>query len=126
MDSLQDSGSSILVAPVSSYRLTSAAIGARDTGSRGETLLRVKHCLGLVRIKLQQQQEQLNTIEPPRSQKFHRVSINIRNGVTGSLDDIATLKLVDQEDEQDEDLLPQAAAQVHKVWLSRALLLSSP
>ena len=37
MDSLQDSGSSILVAPVSSYRLLSAAIGARDTGSRGET-----------------------------------------------------------------------------------------
>ena len=36
MDSLQDSGSSILVAPVSSYRLLSAAIGARDTGSRGE------------------------------------------------------------------------------------------
>ena len=36
MDSLQDSGSSILVAPVSSYRLMSAAIGARDTGSRGE------------------------------------------------------------------------------------------
>ena len=39
MDSLQDSGSSILVAPVSSYRLMSAAIGARDTGSLGETLL---------------------------------------------------------------------------------------
>ena len=37
MDSLQDFGSSILVAPVSSYRLLSAAIGASDTGSRGET-----------------------------------------------------------------------------------------
>ena len=37
MDSLQDFGSSILVAPVSSYRLLSAAIGAIDTGSRGET-----------------------------------------------------------------------------------------
>ena len=31
--------------------------------------------------------------------------------MTGSLDDHATLKLVDQEDEQDEDLLPQAATQ---------------
>ena len=31
--------------------------------------------------------------------------------MTGSLSDPATLKLVDQEDEQDEDLLPQAATQ---------------
>ena len=37
--------------------------------------------------------------------------------MTGSLDDHATLKLVDQEDKEDEDLLPQAAAQVPKVWL---------
>ena len=39
------------------------------------------------------------------------VSINVRNGVTGSLGDPATLKLVDQEDEYDKDPLPQAAAQ---------------
>ena len=39
------------------------------------------------------------------------VSINVRNGVTGSLGDPATLKLVDQEEEYDKDLLPQAAAQ---------------
>ena len=39
------------------------------------------------------------------------VSINVRNGVTGSLGDPATFKLVDQEDEYDKDLLPQAAAQ---------------
>ena len=42
--------------------------------------------------------------------------------MTGYLDDPATFKLVDQEDEQDEDLLPQAASQVPKVWLSRAVL----
>ena len=42
---------------------------------------------------------------------FFAVSINVRNGVTGSLGDPATLKLVDQEDEYDKDLLPQAAAQ---------------
>ena len=39
------------------------------------------------------------------------VSINVRNGVTGSLGDPATLKLVDQEEEYDKDLLPQAPAQ---------------
>ena len=39
------------------------------------------------------------------------VSINVRNGVTGSLGNPATLKLVDQEEEYDKDLLPQAAAQ---------------
>ena len=42
---------------------------------------------------------------------FFAVSINVRNGVTGSLGDYATLKLVDQEDKKDEDLLPQAASQ---------------
>ena len=31
--------------------------------------------------------------------------------MTGSLGDPATLKLVDQEEEYDKDLLPQAAAQ---------------
>ena len=31
--------------------------------------------------------------------------------MTGSLDDHATLKLVDQEDKKDEDLLPQADTQ---------------
>ena len=39
------------------------------------------------------------------------VSINVRNGVTGSLGDPATLKLVDQEEEYNKDLLLQAAAQ---------------
>ena len=38
------------------------------------------------------------------------VSINVRNGVTGSLGDPATLKLVDQEEEYNKDLLLQAAA----------------
>ena len=87
-----------------------------------------------MRIKLQQDQEQLKTIEPQEASDSTEVivcdialvdfdidnfsvSINIRNGVTGSLDNHATLKLVDQEDEQDEDLLPQAAFQVPKVWL---------
>ena len=81
-----------------------------------------------MRIKLQQDQEQLKTIEPQEARcstevivcditdvdfdiDNFSVSINIRNGVTGSLGDHATLKLVDQEDEQDEDLLPQAATQ---------------
>jgi len=81
-----------------------------------------------VRIKLQQDQEQLKTIEPQEARcstevivcditdvdfdiDNFSVSINIRNGVTGSLDDHATLKLVDQEDKMDEDLLPQADTQ---------------
>ena len=37
--------------------------------------------------------------------------------MTGSLDDHATLKLKEQEDKEDKDLLLQAAAQVYKVWL---------
>ena len=84
-----------------------------------------------MRIKLQQDQEQLKTIEPQEARcstevivcditdvdfdiDNFSVSINIRNGVTGSLGDHATLKLVDQEDKR---TLPQAAFQVPKVWL---------
>ena len=87
----------------------------------------IVHWIGSVRIKLQQHQELLRP-SSPKKPEFHRghclwhclslykylfvsVSINIRNGVTGSLDDPATLKLVDQEDQDDEDLLPQAVVQ---------------
>ena len=80
-------------------------------------------------IELQQDQEQLIPSSPQEARSSTEVivcdiflslilniysfavSINIRNGVTGSLGDPATLKLVDQEDEQDEDLLPQASTQ---------------
>ena len=68
----------------------------------------IELCLGSVRIKLQQHQEPLYTIEPTKKPDvqprlflwhYHRwvwywflsVSINVRNGVTGSLGDHATL-----------------------------------
>ena len=77
-----------------------------------------------MRIKLQQDQEQLKTIEPQEARcstevivcditdvdfdiDNFSVSINIRNGVTGSLGDHATLKLVDQEDKRTRIYCPK-------------------
>ena len=90
-----------------------AATGAKDAGSRGE-LLSVREFDSGSADQAPTTSGAAQTIEPqearvpPRSlfvtlkslfeYLFVSVSINIRNGVTGSLGDPATLKLVDQED----------------------------